>query len=143
MKRGNVERELKFRVWSISSKSWIGGHSNDWVGTGVGNVGSPDMQPWKCMSLNGKIMSNDNMGGFVDSNQEDYVIQQATGVPDKNLKEIYEGDVISYRGRKGFVEFFSGMFVCSWNYEDNDDQTETELAYMITADMEVVGVKYE
>ncbi len=93
-KINTMSREIKFRVWDKSSKCWIGDYSHYWVGTGIGNVGNANEQPWKCMSLKGQIMSNDNMGGFVDSNQEDYVIQQYTGLKDKNGKEIYEGDIV-------------------------------------------------
>lgn len=89
-------RENKFRVWDKESKCWIGRYSHDWIGSGAGNICSYDEQPWKCMSFEGKIMSNDNMGGFVDSNQEIYIIQQFTGLKDKNGKEIYEGDIIEY-----------------------------------------------
>ena len=89
-----MNREIKFRVWDKESCCWIDKYSHDWVGTGIGNVGSPNEQPWKCMSLKGEIMSNDNMGGFVDENQEIYIIEQFTGCKDKNDKDIYEGDIV-------------------------------------------------
>lgn len=64
------------------------------------------------------------------------VLQQYTGVPDKFGKEICEGDIVRYHGEHGVVEFACGLFRCAWN-----DQTDDDLAYMITADMEIVGVK--
>ena len=111
-----MNREIKFRVWDLEDKSWTGYHSSDWVGTGMGNVGGPDEQPWRCMSLNGQIMYNDNMGGFVDSHQEKFVIQQYTGLTDKNNNDIYEGDIIKtplshmYQSNIFVVKYYKNRF---------------------------------
>lgn len=109
-------REIKFRVWDIKSKTWIGNFSNNWVGTGIGNIGGPDRQPWKCMSLKGEIMSNDNMGGFVDSNQEDYIIQQYIGIKDKNSKEVYEGDILEHIDKNKYYDFDKGKDIIEETY---------------------------
>jgi hypothetical protein len=75
---------------------------------------------------------------------EPYTIQPSSGCNDKNNKEIYEGDIISYSyndGKSptiGIVQFFAGMYLVQWI-----DQTDQELAYMRIDSMEVIGNMFQ
>ena len=70
-----MSREIKFRVWDKIEKRFI-------TPTSFG-------QTHYNLTLNGKLYNLQNGSGG-----DDYVVQQFTGLKDKNGKEIYEGDLI-------------------------------------------------
>ena len=129
-------REINFRAWDTKTKKFIVGippksymlDSDEWDHHDCEE--DPCFYPhyvFEHYGLEGRIL-----------------FQQYTGLKDSKGKEIYEGDLIKYTKDSydkigpGKVEFIAGMFVCSWN-----DQTDSELGYMMIDNMEVVGNIYE
>lgn len=125
-----MNREIKFRAWDTKNKQFIN-HVPE-------KEYMIDSDCWDHHDL-------DEAGGLYPhsvfqhfSFNDRIIFQQNTTVHDKNKKEIYEGDKIAYRGRIGVVEFSAGIFFCCW-----DDQTDDELGYMMTDEMEIVGHIFE
>jgi len=89
-------RELKFRVWDLERKRWeskMGVYFDD------GRLGDFS----ECF--------HNNAG---PNDEKDYVVQQYTGLKDKNDKEIYEGDIVKWGMSTVDPKFFS-LRIVEWN----------------------------
>jgi uncharacterized phage protein (TIGR01671 family) len=85
------KRQIKFRVWTGTSFDTSNNFAISSDGT-LGKICDGDAQFCNCQ------------------NDDPFVIQQFTGILDRNGKEIYEGDVVIYSGITGVIKFERGAF---------------------------------
>jgi uncharacterized phage protein (TIGR01671 family) len=78
-----IMRKIKFRVWTYEDKEII---------------------PWEDVK---KIP----LYNIIEDVNESYQLLQYTGVEDKNRKEIYEGDIVKYKGGSHIVSFHRGAWI--------------------------------
>lgn len=109
-----MNNRFKFRAWDSHHKMWY-----------VKGVS---------VNLDGRVYDM-----YLEGHDDNVIIQQYTGLKDNADKEIYEGDIVSYKGYKGQVSFLAGMFII-----DYPDQTDSgPIGFLQTVDIEVIGNIFE
>jgi uncharacterized phage protein (TIGR01671 family) len=102
-----MNRQIKFRVWSKNQNIFLPAED-----IAIRNNGAVLIYDW-----------HNDFGKSWGPNYDEHIIQQFTGLTDKNGKEICEGDIVKTNCLKGEVVFRSGSWLFNGhpliNYEES------------------------
>jgi len=117
-------REIKFRAWDKINNVM---HNNIWSINW-------DFAPKEPKALLTSIASNDVINSEYILRKPNFILQQFTGLKDKNGKEIYEGDFVT---GNWLIKFDGGMFIPFYDF--GRQERYEDVGYEWWNKVEVIG----
>ena len=119
----------KFRAWDKHSQKMF---ANDELIIWNGNVYANDSKKLSCNHLKGWSID------------EEYLMQ-STGLKDKNGQEIFEGDIVDYKGRKAVIKWHGSYASFIYRFVDELKERVSEWYPLFLAyyHFEIIGNIYE
>ena len=101
---------------------------------------------WFNVDSLGEIGLNDSvMNDYITVSPDEIELMQSTGLKDKNGKEIFEGDIVDYKGREAVVKWHGSYASFIYRFVDGLQErvSEWEPLFLACYHFEIIGNIYE